>query len=119
MTKSTADNSKRAQETVASQAEALNETVQSFAAVNTQVDKLNDNLAKITEGIAVMEQKRDKTLSSIESISAASQETAAATTELGSAASEQVRAVEALNKAAEGLGKDSEELESSIKNFTV
>ncbi|MCR4777478.1 MAG: methyl-accepting chemotaxis protein [Lachnospiraceae bacterium] len=119
MTRSTADNAKRAQETVASQAEALNETVSSFAAVNTQVDKLNDNLAKIAEGIAVMEQKRDKTLSSIESISAASQETAAATTELGSAASEQVRAVEALNKAAEGLGKDSEELESSIKNFTV
>lgn len=118
-THATVNNAVKAEETVNSQGNAIEATIRSFSNVNDQVERLTENLMKISDGIGVIEQKKELTLSSIESISAASEETAAAATELGATANEQLRVVESLNQAAEELGADSRTLEENVKIFQV
>jgi len=118
-THATVNNAMKAEETVNSQENAIEATIRAFGTVNDQVERLTENLMKISDGIGVIEQKKELTLSSIESISAASEETAAAATELGATADEQLRVVEALNRAAEGLGADSRNLEENVEIFKV
>jgi len=118
-THATVNNAMKAEETVNSQENAIEATIRAFGTVNDQVERLTENLMKISDGIGVIEQKKELTLSSIESISAASEETAAAATEMGATADEQLRVVEALNRAAEGLGADSRNLEENVEIFKV
>jgi len=66
-----------------------------------------------------MENAKNDTLSSNESISGTSEESAAATNELGVTVEEQLRAVELLNDSATKLSIQARELEATVQFFKV
>lgn len=118
-THATVNNAKKAEDTVNAQGNVIHETINAFSVVKNQVKRLMENLAEISIGIDVIEEKKNLTLDSIESISAASEETAAATTELSTTAQEQLNAVESLNKAAEVLRTNFISLDKNVRVFKV
>lgn len=107
------------EDTVTIQVEALVTTVDAFSSINQEVEKLSDNMMKMSEGIKEIEQAKEGTLAAMESISAISEETAAAAGELGSTAAEQLKAVEALDQAARELSEDSMNLSQSVSVFKL
>jgi methyl-accepting chemotaxis protein len=118
-TLNTVTTANRADATVAVQVKALNTTVEAFANINVEVEKLAINMEKMSRGIKEIEHAKEDTLGAMESISAVSEETAAASNELGITAMEQLKAVEALNQAALELSLDSKNLEKSVSIFKV
>ena len=118
-TKKTVTTAKKAETIVASQEGALASTIQTFYDINKQVEDLVESLTKISAGITSMEVTKNDTLCAIESISAASEETAAAAGELGITADNQSDAVSVLNKAAERLQADAKNLEDTVHIFRI
>lgn len=118
-TQSTVDAAKQAETSVKVQGKALVTTVDSFKNINSEIEKMAQNMDKILAGMKKMEQAKEDTLSAMESISAVSEETAAASSELGNTATEQLKAVEELNLAARELDSDSQNLEKSIQIFRL
>lgn len=118
-THKTVKTAKEAESIVASQEDALKETVSVFGNINNHVESLTNNIRKIVEDIISMEQSKNDTLSSNESISATSEESAAAANELSSTVDDQLRAVELLSNSAEQLGNQAKDLESTVRAFKV
>ncbi|HHX12544.1 MAG TPA: methyl-accepting chemotaxis protein [Clostridiales bacterium] len=118
-THKTVKTAKEAEDIVASQEDALKETVSVFGNINNHVESLTNNIRKIVEDIINMEQSKNDTLSSNESISATSEESAAAANELSATVEDQLRAVELLSDSAEQLGNQAKDLESTVKAFKV
>ncbi len=115
----TVSTANQVEDTVTLQAEALVTTVDAFSSINYEVEKLSDNMMKMSEGIKEIEQAKEGTLAAMESISAISEETAAAAGELGSTATGQLKAVEALDQAARELSEDSMSLSQSVSVFKL
>lgn len=118
-TQQTVNAAREAEESVKVQGKALITTVEAFQNINSEIEKMADNMNKILAGMKKIEKAKEETLSAMESISAVSEETAAASTELGNTASEQLKAVEELNLAARELDEDSKNLEKSIQIFKL
>ena len=115
----TVNSAKQAEEIVGSQGSALKDTIDVFDDINKHIENLNYKLNKITNGMAGIEQAKNSTLESIESISAASEETAAASSELNITVQGQLDAVQSLNQAANGLNESSQELKTAVSKFKV
>ncbi|MDK2807461.1 MAG: methyl-accepting chemotaxis protein, partial [Clostridiales bacterium] len=118
-TMETATNAKKAEESVHSQENALEDTVKVFEDIQQSVEGLSKNLLVISDGMGQIEKTKDGTLEAIQSISATSEETAAAATELGVTADEQLKAVEILNQTAKELGQNAKNLEDSVRVFKL
>ena len=118
-TKKTVTTAKKAEDIVASQEEALEETVKVFGNINDHVERLTNNIRKIVEDIINMEQSKNDTLTSNESISATSEESAAAANELSATVEGQLRSVGMLSNSAEQLGNQAKDLEITVKLFKV
>jgi methyl-accepting chemotaxis protein len=110
---------KKAENIVADQETALKDTMKTFDNINQHVEKLTNNLAKISTGIDRIGKAKDDTLTAIESISATLEETVAASTEVSSTAENQLSSVEQLNKAALQLGDDARNLEETVRVFQI
>ncbi len=110
---------KQAEVIVASQEEALKNTVEVFQDIDNHVSGLADNLVKISDGINDMDSAKKDTLMAIESISAVAQQTASSATEVNEAASRQLEAVEKLNNESEELIHHSEDLVEAINKFII
>lgn len=115
----TVSNAKKAEDSVHSQENALNNTVQMFETIRESVEGLSKNLEIISDGMNYIEKSKDGTLEAIQSISATSQQTAAAATQLGVTAEEQLSSVKGLNKAAEQLGDNARNLEEAVSTFKL
>lgn len=118
-TNKTVDTARHADMMVLSQEEALNRTISAFSDINQYVEKLIENLGMITKGVKEIENAKDETLNSIESISAAAEQTAAAANELGTTTEEQLKEVEILNEVVLQLNADAKNLDASISLFII
>lgn len=118
-TRETVSAAKKAENIVASQGSTMKDTMLIFDGINLHVEKLTDNLIKISGGIEKIGKAKDDTLLAIESISSTLEETVAASTEVSSTADNQLAAVEQLNRAAVQLGDDAKNLEDTIHVFKI
>ncbi|MDF2537212.1 MAG: hypothetical protein K0S76_233 [Herbinix sp.] len=118
-TKKTVVSAKQAEKIVLSQEGALNSTVKVFTDINKHVESLTENLNQIAIGVEGIEQAKDVTLGSIESISAATEETTAAANQLGVTAGDQLNEVHRLNEVVLQLSEDAKYLEASISIFKI
>lgn len=118
-TKKTVSNAKRAEETLASQQNALNDTIQVFDKISDSVNGLFANIRVISEKIINMDSAKTDTLEAIESISATSEETAASASQLRINIEEQLKAVEHLNIAAGQLNRNSNNMRETIQAFKL
>ena len=118
-TERTVITTKKAEDIVASQEEALTRATKIFYSINNQVEQLVASLTKITESIISMEKTKNDTLYGISNISATSEETVAASGQLGITANNQLDAVYVLRKAAERLEEDAKNLEETVRIFQI
>ena len=78
-----------------------------------------NRLSIIAGGIHDIGEAEAQTLSSIESISAVSEETAASSEEVENAATRQVNAVERLNKATTVMNEKAKDLDAALSIFKI
>ncbi|MCD7708532.1 MAG: methyl-accepting chemotaxis protein [Clostridiales bacterium] len=110
---------KQAEDAVSSQSGAVDETTSSFQQIDEQVEELIEALNTISNNVQDMNGARNETLVAIESISAASTETAACSTSVYDAAGTQVRAIEDLNAASQQLAANADSLLDILTTFQV
>ena len=118
-TKKTAETAQYAENIVLSQEEVLSDTVRAFTDLSRHVEKLTINLNQIVAGTEGIEKAKNDTLSTIENISATTQETAAATQELGAITVNQMDEVNKLSKVIQQLNDDAINLSEAVHVFKI
>ncbi len=118
-TRKTITTAEQADQIVTSQERALDQTIEVFGVISSKVEDLVTSLNQISDGITKIRSTKNDTLYAVESISAASEETAAASSELGLTAENQSNQVQVLNRAAERLKEEAKDLEESIHIFQL
>jgi len=118
-TKITVKSAKQAESIVTSQENALAESVDTFNQIKSRVDKLTNNIKQITVLINNMENYKNNTLRSVESISSTLEETTAVAGEFGNTARDQMSAVEVLGAATKELEENAEYLKDSVNVFKL
>ena len=118
-TKKTVVTAKKADNIVESQEVALQNTVETFNEITKYVEDLTQSLISVSHEISRIDGTKNDTLEAIESISAASEETAAASGQLENTAANQLETVQGLNCAAERLEKDAKNLENAVLAFKI
>lgn len=109
----------QASEIVSSQSAAVEQTKASFDKINDQVRGLIDALSIISDNVNVMNESREVTLKSIESISEISSETVNCSDEVNSATGTQTAAIDGLDAAAIQLEMKAGELIEMLGSFIV
>ncbi|CUH92518.1 methyl-accepting chemotaxis protein [Herbinix luporum] len=109
----------KAEEIVSSQTEALTRTINVFKKINLHVNSLADNFKDIIERLKTIETVKEGALTSIQNISAVTQQTAASSEEMNATAILQMEAVEQLSKSANILENDAKKLVEAIKIFKI
>lgn len=104
---------------VDTQEQALLSTIDVFKEINAHAENLIYHTDLVYSGLSKIESDKNDTLGAIESISAASEETAAASINLSETAENQVNAVENLSQVALSLQEETLNLEETIKIFIV
>lgn len=118
-THKTVETAHDAKSIVSSQKLALDSTIASFKSIDTQVSALSEHISTIIVGISEIEQAKTETLQAVESISAISEENAAATEVLSETVTTQLHVVTILDEAIHHLEVNAEELNQSVKAFTI
>lgn len=118
-TAGTVEAAKKTEVTVLSQEESLQSTVEVFNNIKKRFDILSEQLAKITDKVTEMEQVKETTLMSIESISSYTQETSAVTEEVSATAINQIDSVNNLREEAKLLEGEAIALNRSMEKFRV
>ena len=118
-TKITVKSAKQAEYIVISQENALSESVDTFNQIKSRVNKLTDNIKQITLLINNMENYKNNTLRSVESISSTLEETTAVAGEFGNTAREQMHSVEILGTATKELEENAGYLQDSVNVFKL
>ncbi|MDF2941318.1 MAG: hypothetical protein K0S01_176 [Herbinix sp.] len=113
----TLDTAQKAKGVVKEQDELLFETIKVFGIIREAVKTLLEELNQISKSIIDINVAKRDALESIESISAAAQETAANTTGLTDTISRQMNVVETLKQAVNHLNENAIELDNAIKIF--
>jgi len=109
----------KAEEIVASQSSALNDTLDAFNKVNERVKTMGENLTKIAEGMAVIEDTKKEAVNAIMNISAVSEETSANSVEVDANAKRQKEYVEELRKTVELLEEKAEQMDTALSALKV
>jgi len=124
--KSTQDQTAKAVEKAAdseailiSQNEAVHETIQVFKRIMASMESLSEQVKQIMTRIADMEENKAQAISSIQNISAVSQETAASSQEVTASTEEQLSSIEELSRFADELRTASEELQGAVEKFKL
>ncbi|MBO5277942.1 MAG: methyl-accepting chemotaxis protein [Lachnospiraceae bacterium] len=118
-TKGTVSTAKEAEGIVSVQTEIVDKTIAAFNNMNSSVESLVVSLQRVGDSVSSMEEERRDTLRAIESISAASQETAASTAVVNDSVHSQLSVVDDLKAASGELEKRSNELEEAINVFKI
>lgn len=118
-TKITVEKAVAAQDIVKSQNQAVDIAVSAFediaASMDTLADRINDIMIKITE----MDDYKNHTITSMQNISAVSQESAASVQEVTASTEEQLSGIEELAAFAQELSEAADELSKTIGKFKI
>lgn len=124
--KSTQDQTAKAVEKAAdtesillSQNEAVQDTIQVFNRIMSSMESLSEQVRQIMTRISGMEENKEHAISSIQNISAVSEETAASTQEVTASTQEQLSSIEELSRFADELKEASEELQAAVDKFKL
>lgn len=104
---------------VGDQSHAVSNTEGSFKEMNYRVEMLINNVSNIMESIQSMEQPKHDTLTSIEHISAVSEETASSSLSIHDTTTKQAEAINQLNNLSRELEINAKALGESVYQFTV
>lgn len=118
-TKGTVNTAKEAEGIVSVQTDIVNKTIETFGNMNSSVETLVSTLQGVGSSVSSMEEERKDTLRAIESISAASEETAASAAVVNESVQSQLSVVNDLRDASRELEKRSVELERAINVFKI
>ncbi len=118
-TRMTVKSAQYAESIVSSQEEALSQSMGAFQDISKHVGDLTGNLNKMVANVEGIENAKNNTLKTIESISATTEETAAASEELNVSASNQLQTVNALNDIVQQLKDDSGLLMNAVSIFHI
>lgn len=110
---------KQAQEAVSSQTDVVENTTASFREIENQVEGLISALQLIITNVQDMDESRNVTLGSIESISAVSAETAACSTTVYTQAGTQLDATKNLDDASNQLREKADRLMEVLNTFRL
>ncbi len=115
----TTKSAKEAEGIMRLQVENIEDTVAVFGEIRQAVDTLVKGLSDITRQMEVMIEDKDKILSSVQSISAVSEEAAASTEEVTATVTNQLEEVRKLEEEVERLSRQAGELENSMQKFVL
>lgn len=118
-TETTVQTAQRAETEVTSQVKSVETTREAFHSMSECVDRLLTNLKEVIENVENMNEDRQKTLDSIESISAVYEETAASSSIVNNTAQMQLELSKALIEGTKELEQRTEELKDAMRKFTV
>lgn len=118
----TAKTVKKAAETeiiIGTQNKAVKEAIDIFEKINSSMDNLSGKIEQIIKLIMEMEKNKNHTITSIQNISAVSEETAASAEEVTASTQEQTVIIEELASKADELKQAAFDLQKSIKRFKL
>ncbi len=118
-TVSSVNSAKEAEEMVALQAEAVNEVIQVFRDMNTQMSNLFINLKEIADNTEAADRERNDTLDAVENISAIIEQTASGSALVREMANQLLNSVDQLSQTANALDEDMCGLKSEISVFKI
>ncbi len=118
-TRITVESARQAERVVLSQEEALASSVRTYSEIKERVDILTSHIKQIIGFIRNMENSKDLTLKSIESISSTLEETTAMAGEFNVTVHGQMKAVEMLDKAAAELQENADTLQEAVTVFNM
>ncbi len=104
---------------IKSQNEAVINTINIFKQITESMNKLSEQVGHIMSRIEEMEENKESAITSIQNISAVSQQTAASTEEVTASAQEQQASIEDLARFAGELEASANELKTSISKFKL
>lgn len=110
---------KEASEIISSQEKAVDDTTIAFNKLYKQVEHLIGNLKEITKKVKGMEQQKETSTSSIESISAVTEEVVATMSTVSNRTTEQSSTSTQLNGLAENMREQIKEMEEAIHQFKI
>ncbi|WP_133058603.1 methyl-accepting chemotaxis protein [Halalkalibacter urbisdiaboli] len=100
------------------QKDSVTDTEQVFQSINDSVQSIIQSIKNIDNGVTNMNELQKEVLSAIESISAFTEQSAASTQQVSASTEEQLKAIDQVAQSAEKLSELSEELKTSIKQFS-
>lgn len=109
----------KAGEIVASQNVSLDQTMTAFNKVSDRVGTMSENLARIMEGMAGIENSKREAVNSIMNISAVSEQTSANSTQVDANAKAQKDVVEELRKTVELLEEKANQMDETVSILKV
>ena len=115
----TTESAKEAEEIMRLQVENIEDTVAVFGEIKNAVDALVSGLSNVAKQMEYMIEDKDKILSSVQSISAVSEEAAASTEEVSATVTNQLEEVRKLAEEVEKLSIQAGELENSMQKFIL
>lgn len=118
-TRDTSATAKKAESIVDMQSKSVDTTIATFKNMNIGIEHLVASLDMIDESMKNMDNARVVTLSSVESISAISEETLASSNSVDETVGLQTDSVAALEKASQILNENAKELNDAINNFKL
>lgn len=118
-TVSSVNSAKEAEEMVALQADAVNEVIQVFHDMNSQMNDLFINLKEIADNTEAADKERDDTLDAVENISAIIEQTASGSALVREMANQLLNSVDKLSQTANALDDDMDGLKSEISAFKI
>lgn len=119
MTQDTVRTSKLTERSIADQKVVVVRTSSSFDSMTRSVERLTENLDKVNDQMGMMQNDRNDTLSSIESISSVMEETAASSTVVKEAVDDQLDRVNQLIEIAGKLDMLTRKMQEAISSFQI
>ena len=101
------------------QNKAVKEAIEIFDRINSSMDNLSGKVEQIIKLITEMEKNKDNTITSIQNISAVSEQTAASAEEVTASTQEQTVIIDELASKADELKQAAFDLQKSIKRFKL
>ena len=118
-TESSVKSAREAEQMVALQAKAVEEVIQVFQDMNSQMNNLFVNLKEIANNTEAADKERNDTLDAVENISAIIEETASSSALVRDMASQLLHSVDKLSQTASALDEDMQGLKSEISVFKI
>ena len=119
MTAKTVEKAAETEIIIGTQNKAVKEAIDIFEKINSSMDNLSGKIEQIIKLIMEMEKNKNHTITSIQNISAVSEETAASAEEVTASTQEQTVIIEELASKADELKQAAFDLQKSIKRFKL
>ena len=118
-TQSSTDMVRRADLTIKEQSDMVGETTQVFSEINKATDLLTTNTGMMSGIVNDLDKFKEQVMSSMESISVVSEQTAASTEEVAASTQEQINSIDELDKTAKSLDALAQNLVSVMEQFKL